>query len=376
MRALRIFAVLVSVGVCSQSSIAEEQNSDAAVQAALKWLADHQNRNGSWSWGHTPGDACSDYAYPGTKKSKMGATGMALLPFLGAGYTHWDGKYRETVRKGLKFLVGNMIVANNAGRMFEADGQAHEHMYCHGIATLALSEAFGMTADKTLQQPAQLAVNYIVKAQHPTGGGWLYTPRAGGNTSVTGWQVMALKSGIVSYLSVPKKVKPLANKYFEFVQWSAPDDGQGLGAFFGYRKALDRPNASAMTAIGIMCRRYLGASRDDPGLRKGMEALAAAGPSLKGNFYYNYYATHALASCDAPRGKLWRAWSPAIRKHLLNSQVRNGDDAGTWYLAGGGHGARAGGRIYCTAIAAITLQILHTRWPQITIEAADDFPLE
>ena len=86
-------------------------------------------------------------------------------------------------------------------------------MYAHGIATIAMCEAFGLTADPTLKKHAQAALNYTIAAQDPDGGGWRYSPRAGGDTSVVGWHVMALKSGQMSGLNVPKMTLDGADKY-------------------------------------------------------------------------------------------------------------------------------------------------------------------
>ena len=70
----------------------------------------------------------------------------------------------------------------------------NEGMYAHAIATLALCEAYGQTRDSKLKEPAQRAVNFILAAQDPKGGGWRYSPRQPGDTTVTGWQLMSLKS--------------------------------------------------------------------------------------------------------------------------------------------------------------------------------------
>ena len=45
-------------------------------------------------------------------------------------------------------------------------------MYGHGMASIALCEAYGMTQDPKLRGPAQKALDYIVKAQHAPTGGW------------------------------------------------------------------------------------------------------------------------------------------------------------------------------------------------------------
>ena len=67
-------------------------------------------------------------------------------------------------------------------------------MYSHGLATIALCEAYGLTGDKQVGVAAQKAVNFIVKAQNAADGGWRYYPGDAGDTSVFGWQLMALKA--------------------------------------------------------------------------------------------------------------------------------------------------------------------------------------
>ncbi len=351
------------------------QVTQSAVEAALRWLSEHQNRDGSWSFNHTPGGRCSGFANPGSKKSRMGATGLALLPFLGTGYTHKEGKYKQVVRRGLDYLVGHMIVRSNTGRLFEADGSSHEHMYCHGIAACALAEAFGMTNEHRLRSPAQLAINYIVQAQDPDGGGWIYTPRTGGDTSVVGWQVLALKSAILSHLNVPGRVKPLASKWLDSVQSELPDVNYGIGSRYGYRRPGDRDNSSAAcTAIGLICRNYLGTPRDDPGLRMGVEWLAQRAPSTS-DMYYNYYAAMVMYQNDGPRGKLWLAWDRAMKNHLVGTQVSDGRDRGSWHFSGN-HGD-TGGRLYNTALAAMTLEVYYRYLPVYQQKNLDeDFPQE
>ena len=78
-------------------------------------------------------------------------------------------------------------------------------MYSHGLAAITLCEAYAMTHDRKLMGPAQLSLNHIVYAQDPIGGGWRYAPRQPGDTSVVGWQLMALKSGHMAYLAVPTR---------------------------------------------------------------------------------------------------------------------------------------------------------------------------
>ncbi|MEK6249444.1 MAG: terpene cyclase/mutase family protein, partial [Planctomycetales bacterium] len=346
--------------------------SESAVEAALKWMARHQNYNGSWSFDHTIGGKCSGFANPGDKQSRMGATGLALLAFLGAGYTHtYESEYQENVRKGLKYLVDNMD--QKTGRMFEVGGANHEHMYCHGIAACALAEAYGMTLDNRYKRLAQLGLDYIVAAQHPINGGWLYTPRAGGDTSVVGWQIMALKSGLLSYMSVPGKVGLLASRWLDSVQSEVPDYG-GVGSRYGYRIAQDRQGRSgACTAIGLLCRNYLGTPQDDAGLVAGVRWISAQGPA-RADMYFNYYASMVMYQNDGKKGDMWIKWHDQIMNQLVAAQVTADSDRGSWYFAAN-HGD-SGGRLYNTALACMTLEVPYRFMSVYKQDSLEEFPLD
>ena len=67
-------------------------------------------------------------------------------------------------------------------------------------------------------RPAQAALNFICSAQDPVGGGWRYEPRQPGDTSVVGWQIMALKSGYMAYLDVPAATVKKAFDFLDSVQ--------------------------------------------------------------------------------------------------------------------------------------------------------------
>src|SRR5262249_27561965 len=151
-------------------------------------------------------------------------------------------------------------------------------------ATIALCEAYGMTRDASLQQPAQYAIEYILSAQH-SGGGWRYQPKTPGDTSVTGWQLQALKSGEMARLSVSQSKMRLGGVYLDSVS-------ANYGATYGYTDANATP---AMTAVGLLCRQYLGWGPRNPSLAKGVEYLKKNPPG-EGYYdiYYFYYATQVL----------------------------------------------------------------------------------
>src|SRR5204863_9750423 len=101
-------------------------------------------------------------------------------------------------------------------------------MYSHGLATIAMCEAYGLTSDPTLKASAQMALDYVVRAQHD-GGGWRYAPKQAGDTSVTGWQMMALKSGQMAGLSVPKNTLVQVGKYLDSRDTSTKSGSSGYG---------------------------------------------------------------------------------------------------------------------------------------------------
>ena len=94
------------------------------------------------------------------------------------------------------------------GRPLRRDKPEDAAMYAHGLATITLCEAYGLTHSKIIGKSAQQAVNFIQSAQNPATGGWRYTPGQEGDTSVVGWQVMALKSAQMAGLQVnPKAIE-------------------------------------------------------------------------------------------------------------------------------------------------------------------------
>lgn len=336
--------------------------SEAAVARALEWLANHQSADGGWNYDHRLGACGARCGNAGSLSDcRTGATAQALLPFLGAGQTHKQGKYKKNVEAGLYFLVQQMKVKNQMGLQCGDLAQGGGTMYSHGMAAIVLCEAYGMTQDKGLMGPAQLSLNHIVYAQDPVGGGWRYQPRTAGDTSVVGWQLMALKSGHLAYLNVPPGTIAGANKFLDSVMSDY--------SFYGY---TDPGRGQATTAIGILCRMYLGWKKDHPGIEKGIQYLAQTGPS-RGNMYYNYYATQCMRHYD---GELWEAWNVKMRDQLVDSQAKDGHLKGSWHM-NGDHGSERGGRLYCTSMATMILEVYYRHMPIYGQQAAeDDFPVK
>jgi hypothetical protein len=313
------------------------------VHRAVRWLAAHQLPDGGWSFDHGQAPECQGRCRnPGKlSEARNAATGLALLALLGAGNTHTAGRFKTNVKAGLDFLVERMKETEHGSSFHESGGV----MYSQGIATLALCETYAMTADKGLHGPAQKAIDFIVYAQDPVGGGWRYQPRQKGDLSVTGWQLTALKSAQFGYLQVPPVTVKKASAFLDSVQ---ADEG----ARYGYTKPGHR---ASTTAVGLLMRMYLGWKKDNPALKRGVDWLGEQGPS-KTNMYYNYYATRLMHQVgDEP----WEKWRGKIINYLANTQSHEGHEAGSWYFEGGDLGCERGGRLYSTAMALMILEVYY-----------------
>jgi hypothetical protein len=311
------------------------KESERAVELGLQWLARHQRPDGSWSFQHGPDD-------PGFLDCPTGATGFALLAFLGAGNTSKEGPYRSHVAAGLKYLIDRMEISDN-GAWLLGTGQAT--MYVQGVGTIALCEAYSMTKDPDLRVPAQKAVDFIVKAQDPEGGGWRYRIPQAGDLSVVGWQMMALQSARIAELSIPPRCITKATRFIRSVESES-------GAAYGYNNASSvRPT---MTAVGLLCRMYLGREQTHKGMIRGTRRLSDAGPNPT-DMYFNYYATQVLHHFG---GSGWEKWNAVMRDLLVSTQAQAADAAGSW-PPDLSHGVAQGGRLYTTCLSILTLEVYY-----------------
>ncbi len=322
--------------------------SEAAVASGLKWLASRQLKDGSWSFDHTECAACAGggCTQPGAfRNCSNGATAMALLAFLGGGHTHQKGDYQKVVRTGLDALIRGGKMTEKGLDLRAASGEGS--LYVHGLATIALCETAALTRDARYSKPAYQAVKFTIAAQDPKGGGWRYSLNEAGDTSAVGWQIMALKSAQNGKIKVPGGVFKLADKFLDSVQGEK-------GATYGYMNPTATP---PMTAVGLLCRMYMGWDRRNPILQKGVAYLDQAKPSPN-NMYYNYYATQVLHHWG---GDEWKRWNDVMRDHLIRTQVRDGVEAGSWDITDP-HGG-PGGRLYQTCLCVMTLEVYYRHLP-------------
>lgn len=335
---------------------------EAAVARGLVFLARHQSADGRWSlhaFHRTPDcdETCRDRGH--ATKNDVAGTALALLPFLGAGQTHQQGQYTSEVGKGLKWLVEQQKENGD----LRGAGERITQMYAHGQASIVLCEAYALTGDEQLREPAQMAINFIIRAQHHEGG-WRYQPGDPGDTSVVGWQLMALKSGQMAYLHVPRRTFEKAGLFLDRVQVDR------VGGRYGYQRGQSA--TPAMTAEAMLCRQYLGWPKDHRGLRSGVNYLLGHLPDADSpNIYYWYYATQVMHHFG---GKPWEEWNAAMREALVKMQEKTGHAAGSWTPRGSGnHGGHAdrGGRVYMTSLAVCILEVYYRHMPLYGTEALE-----
>jgi hypothetical protein len=319
------------------------RESEQAVERGLRWLQAHQRTNGSWHFDHQKGPCSGLCRNPGSIGSTTAATALALMPFLSAGHTHRSGEYQQVVEAGLHYLRGRMLSTSEGGDFQEGT------MYAQGLTAIVLCEAAAMTGDKVLAGAGQAALDFIVYAQDKNGGGWRYTPGQPGDMTVTGWQLMALKSGQISYLRVPTDTINRATRFLDFAQ-------SADGAYYGYLGSGQEPTS---TAVGLLARMYTGWRREHSAMTRGIQYLSRLGPS-KNDMYFNYYATQVMHHYG---GVDWIEWNSKMRDSLIASQAREGHESGSWYFDDNHQSGAKGGRLYNTAMAIMTLEVYYRYLP-------------
>ena len=323
-----------------------------AVETSCDWFKRHQLPDGGWSFDfrQCPGctGQCKNPESDSHLNDRAAATALALLPMLGQGYTHMakgeKGKYAKQIDAGLAFLAQRVI----AGKGRAYGGAKGGNLYSQGLAGIVLSEAFGMTKDPRLATPAQAAIDFIMLAQDPVGGGWLYSPRQAGDTSAVCWQVMALKSANMSGLRVDPFVAKKVSTFLDFVQ---SDDG----AAYGYAEP-SKTFRPALSAAGLLCRMFTEWKKTNEALIRGAKKLAKGGPSK--DMYTSYYATQVLYHVKQQLPKEWEDWQKKMSDMLIKAQISTGHQKGSYYEGfNTGHAPHVGGRIYVTSMATMTLEV-------------------
>jgi hypothetical protein len=345
---------------------------DEAVEGALRWLAERQNRaaDAKGSWNATLGFKINDGYRPDPPHQPpgglphLGVTSLAGMAFLSGGHLPGQGPYGEVVQDALDHVL-------NAVR---DDGYITSHgsrMYSHAFSLLFLTEAYGMTGNPALRERLDRAVEFTYKSQNASGG-WRYAPMMpDSDMSITVCQVVALREARNIGIRVPKETIDQALKY---VMESAVTsrNSQDRGAFLYQHKDVPfNRNSFALTSAGLttiyqaglytdadverFCRRHeIGkVPKISDCLNYLEQTYDAVWMDYSDHYFYfygNYYAAQAMYTCG---GERWRNWYMMVRDHLIESSLGSVGPRGpgTFWRS------RYVGDVFSTAVAAIILQV-------------------
>lgn len=288
---------------------------EAAIDAALVFIADAQKEDGSWP----------------SAQNYNGVNAICVLAFLGRGHEPGRGPYATTVDRGIAHLLS---------RQREHDGYFGGSMYDHALATLALIEAYGFIGTDELHQRIQKAVDLIIASQSAQGG-WRYNPvPADADLSVTVMQVVALHAAQNARFRVPENTLVRARRY---VQACATAPG-------GFSYMPNQSTTAAQSAAGALSLQLLGL-HDDP------RVPAALGYISKVNFidslpYFYYFTYYAMQASFQAGGDQWASWHPKVRDWMLANQQEDGS-----FVAKAEQNINGPARIYSTAMAAMSLEV-------------------
>ncbi len=279
------------------------RHAESALMAALIWLAKAQRPDGSW----------------GTERAEEG-TSLALLAYLGAGYTQVKGKFKTNVTKGLEWLRARQ----------QPNGQIGGSAYEHALATLAVSELYGMTQEPAVGRMAQKAADRLVALQERRNGkpfGWGEAGKPSDPfTSI--WGIIALKSSVLAELRVPQEAIEGARAYLAAVV----DKNGAVGAEGKPKPGEFHP---LHTAGCMLAMQYLG---DDE--QYGAAILAAADlvrrrvdPNAKAldSAFVRYFGTLAMFQMG---GEYWTGWNKRFRDPLVKRQVHQILDPNGQFIRG------------------------------------------
>lgn len=308
---------------------------DQAIDRALEFLARTQDADGAWRAGRS--------------SKNPAVTGLAVMAFLSAGHVPGEGPYGDVVEKGVRWVLAsqhpNGLIASEGG---------HE-MYHHGICTLMLAEAAGMTEARLaeeLRPRLEKAVAIILRGQRNAGmhrGGWRYrVDGSDSDISVTGWQVMALRAAKNLGCDVPPESIERAVEYVKRCR----DTITG-----GYRYYPGGPLTIPCTGTSILALEICGKEQHNtPELQKAGAYLVKNPPRWNHpHFFYGiYYCSQAAFQLG---DNYWNFFRPQLHEMLL----RNQGDNGSWnnFQAEG----RVYGPSYCTAMGVLALAVEYRYLP-------------
>lgn len=294
-----------------------------AINNGLRFIAAQQKDNGAFG---------NDSHQPA----------VALMAFLLQGHIPGQGEYGEVMEGCISFLVSKGKEQDG----FLGTGTHHGGMYSHGLALLALSEAWGQSKNPDIREVLRDGVDVLLRCQNEKGG-WRYSPKImPADISVTAMELVALCSAREAGIAVPQKS---IDRAAEYILGCQEEESGGFG--YAGPSGPGFPRSAAGT-LALM----LSGKRDHHSVRRGMNYLKSEDDAKfdmeakkEAYHYAHYYAVQAMYQASE---KDFKDWYPKIIKELLKSQEASGS------IGTGTHGP-----VYSTSMSILVLGVPYRYLP-------------
>lgn len=327
---------------------------EAAVIRALQWLRDNQEPDGSWRTNMT-GETDTQH--------RVALTGLGLLAFLAHGETPASREYGATIERAIRFLVD---VQNDKGEFMDPSIRPHG-AYVQAVATYAISEAYGLTRIPSLRDPMEKGINVILNGQNADGlwgYGYLGLNDEPINTSVSVWQMQALKAAQIAGFSSPQFEEAI-RRGIERLLMRQAEDGEWFYRGVEAVQQARRPDHGLTAAAVLTLQLYeQGNSRQ---ARDGIAVLRAARVEWNRPEQWPmsrwYYVTQVKFQQN--NREEWRRWNDQFAPQFINNQNADGS-----FTSPAVRGANIPfgfedrfGPAFSTSMAALTLQVYYRILP-------------
>ena len=326
---------------------------EQSIDRGLLWLADQQDSKGAF---RAPGMA------------QPGVTSLVVMAFLSRGHLPGEGPHGDALDQAIEFVMrtqrgDGLFTYEDPGQVHQSKHPSKTATYNHAIAGLMLTEAYGMTDSQRARRIREVVIRGLRftrelqtrrKAQAQDLGGWRYLLFRGGSAadsdlSVTGWQLMFLRSAKNAGFDVPKRQIDEAMRYVH----SCWDERQGI--FYYTKVSSERRWSRGMVGVGILSLSMAG-QHDTAIARRAGDFLLAnpftrfgrqVGSGGERYFYSVYYCSQAMSQLG---GNYWNQYFPSLATMLLSTQRRSGE-----WPSEPLSGDSVFGNVYTTAMAVLSL---------------------
>ncbi len=359
--------LIVSVNSVSAQQLAEGEiflceqlrEVENAIESGLDWLATQQQRNGS---------------FPTLAPGQPGVTSLCVMAFAVNGHLPGNGPYGRQLENSVEFIVscqkpnGLLAVVAPVGDQISRNVRLQmgsTAVYNHALSALVLSEVFSMSGGDAKEQreaieravQATLTMQRWDKRLPADQGGWRYlTDRPGkpdSDLSVSGWQVMFLRSAKNAGFDVPEQAIKDAVAYIRRCYHPRYD------TFTMLANTEDR-RSRGMAGAGILAMAHAGLHNSKEARRSGdwllkegfpryNESRHYHGPSYTDDRYHYgvFCASQAMYQLG---GEYWRSFFPPVASLILKNQQADGSWAKDSHYMDSRYG-----KAYTTALMVLTL---------------------